>query len=143
MAKIAVIYWSGTGNTEAMAQLVAEGAGVAGDEVVLSNVSDISVDEALACDKVALGCPAMGAEELEDGEFQPFYDEFKAGFGSKPLVLFGSYNWADGEWMATWQNDAKDAGLNLVAEGLICYDGPEDGDKVEDCKQLGETLAKA
>lgn len=144
MAKVAVVYWTGTGNTEAMANLIAEGAKSKDHEVLLGSVSDISVEEAAACDKVALGCPAMGAEELEDTEFQPYYDEFKTVYGGeKPVGLFGSYNWADGEWMMTWQDDAKESGLNLFAEGLICYDAPEDSDRVDDCRAFGKALADA
>lgn len=139
MSKVAVIFWSGTGNTEAMAELVAEGAKSAGAEVEVLNVGDTDVDSALAYDALALGCPAMGDEELEDGEFEPFYSELKEQLGDKPVVLFGSYSWADGEWMTKWVEDAKEAGLNLKAEGLAVFEAPEDENE-EACRELGQKL---
>ncbi len=140
MAKAAVIYWTGTGNTEQMAELIAEGIKEAGSEAEVLQVSDTDVDSALAFDALALGCPAMGDEELEDGEFAPFYDELKEKLGDKPVVIFGSYSWNDGEWMQKWQDDAKDAGLNLKADGLAVFEAPDEDDEVESCKQLGSKL---
>lgn len=142
MSKIAVIYWSGTGNTESMANLVMEGANTEGNEVELFNVSDIDVEKALSFDKLALGCPAMGDETLEEGEFEPFYSELKDKLAARPVVLFGSYSWADGAWMQSWQDDARAAGLNLLADGLICFEAPE-GDMEDKCRELGALLAKA
>lgn len=142
MAKIAVIYWTGTGNTEAMANLVAEGANAVGGQAEVFNVADIDVDTALGYDKFAFGCPAMGDEALEEGEFEPFYSEIKEKLAGKPVALFGSYSWAEGAWMQTWQEDARNSGLNLVADGVICFEAPED-EKAEECKKLGETLANA
>lgn len=146
MAKIAVVYWSGTGNTEMMAEHVAEGCKVNGDEVEVMTVGDTDASSVAAFDKVALGCPAMGDEALEEDEFQPFWDELKTQLASKPVVLFGSFNWAgeDGEgiWMQNWTQDAKDNSVNLVAPGVICYDDPQD-EKVEELVSLGKTLANA
>ena len=139
MAKIAVIYWSGTGNTEAMAGFVAEGAKDAGAEAELFQVSDFDLATLDAYDAFALGCPAMGSEELEYDEFQPFWDEAKGQLGSKKVALFGSYEWADGEWMDTWRADAEDAGVNPV-DTLICYDAP-DAEAEEACRSLGAKLA--
>ena len=101
MSKVAVIYWSGTGNTEAMAQAVAEGAKAAGAEVDLLTCADVNGVEAY--DAVALGCPAMGAEELEDSEFLPMLESIEAALVGKKTALFGSYGWGDGEWMRTWE----------------------------------------
>lgn len=142
MSKIAVVYWSGTGNTEAMANLVAEGAKSAGAEVDVLNVSDTDVASVLAYDKLALGCPAMGDEVLEEVEFEPFYSELKEQVGGRPVALFGSYSWAEGQWMKDWEEDARSQGLNLVSEGLAIFEMPE-GDGEEACRKLGETLAKA
>ncbi len=113
-----VVYWSGTGNTEDMAQNIADALGVEA-----RNVSDVTADEVLENDTIVLGCPAMGAEELEDGEVQPLYDTLKENGKGKRYAFFGSYGWGGGEWMQNWQNDAKDAGLNVVAEGLISNGG--------------------
>lgn len=112
MSKIAVVYWSGTGNTEAMANLVAEGATDAGAEAEVISCADFSADKAAGYDAIAFGCPAMGSEELEYDEFQPMWDEVKETLGDKKVVLFGSYSWAEGEWMDNWKADADEEGVN-------------------------------
>ena len=134
--KTAVIFWSGTGNTEAMAKAVAEGAGVEATPVS-SFSGDLSDYEA-----VALGCPAMGAEELEDSEFEPFYSANESKLAGKNVALFGSYDWGDGEWMRLWADRVKAAGANIVdGEGLIANNTPDE-DALTKCKALGEKLAK-
>ena len=134
--KTAVIFWSGTGNTEAMAKAVAEGAGVEATPVS-SFSGDLSDYEA-----VALGCPAMGAEELEDSEFEPFYSANESKLAGKNVALFGSYDWGDGEWMRLWADRVKAAGANIVGgEGLIVNNTPDD-EALAKCKALGEKLAK-
>ena len=139
MSKIAVVYFTQTGNTEEMAKAVKEGAEAAGAEVELFDVSD-GFDRVDEFDAIAFGCPAMGDEEIESDVFQPIYDECKGKLGDKKVALFGSYGWGDGDWMATWTNDAKDAGLNLVCESVIANEAPDD-DAVEACKKLGAALA--
>ena len=132
----AVIFWSGTGNTEAMAKAVAEGAGVEATPVS-SFSGDLSDYEA-----VALGCPAMGAEELEDSECEPFYSANESKLAGKNVALFGSYDWGDGEWMRLWAGRVKAAGANIVGgEGLIVNNTPDE-DALAKCKALGEKLAK-
>lgn len=134
--KTAVIFWSGTGNTEAMAKAVAEGAGV---EAVAVSAFDGDLSE---FDAVALGCPAMGAEELEDSEFEPFYSANESKLSGKPVALFGSYDWGDGEWMRLWADRATAAGAKLVGgEGLIANNTPDD-EALAKCKELGEKFAK-
>ena len=141
MSKIAVIYWSGTGNTEAMAAAVAEGARGAGAEVDLFQVSEITPDAAAEYGALALGCPAMGAEQLE-GEFEPFFAALESRLSGKKVALFGSYSWADGQWMRDWYERAQSDGANLVGdEGLACYEAP-DADCLAACKALGAELAK-
>lgn len=134
--KTAVIYWSGTGNTEAMAKAVAEGAGAE-----LFGVSEFSgsIDDYEA---LAFGCPAMGAEELEDGEFEPFFSSAESKLSGKKVALFGSYGWGDGEWMRNWENRVKTAGAILVTgEGVIANDAPS-ADDLEKCRKLGRNLAE-
>ena len=140
MNKIAVIYWTGTGNTEVMANEVVAGASAAGAEVTLFNTSDFTVDKAQEFDKFALGCPAMGAEELEDSEFQPLYDQLKAQISGKKVVLFGSYGWGGGEWMNPWKEDAANAGLVLADDPLAIEGAPDDAGN-EKCRELGKVLA--
>ena len=134
--KTAVIYWSGTGNTEAMAKAVAEGAGAE-----LFTVSEFSgnVED---YDAIAFGCPAMGAEMLEEGEFDPFFTEIERRLSGKKVGLFGSYGWGDGEWMRNWEIRVGSDGAVLVGgEGVIANDAPSDDD-LEKCKALGKALTE-
>lgn len=146
MQKIAIVYWSGTGNTEMMAHALAEGCEQNGATAEVFSVDSVDVEQIAAYDKVALGCPAMGDENLEEDEFQPFYDELKTQIKGKKVALFGSFSWAgeDGEglWMQAWHADAVQAGLLPVSEGLICFEAPED-EKREACVSLGALLANA
>ena len=140
MSKIAVVFWSGTGNTEAMADAVAEGAKGAGAEVSVFNVTDFSADKVDEFDAIAFGCPAMGAETLEDSEFEPVFNECEPKLNGRKIALFGSYGWGDGEWMRNWEDTCKGDGANLVCESVICNDAPDD-DALEACKKLGASLA--
>ena len=140
MSKVAVVYWSGTGNTEMMAQKVAEGAKEAGAEVSVLTCADFSADDVDAYDAIAFGCPAMGDEVLEEDEFEPMFDGCKAELKDKKIALFGSYGWGDGEWMRNWEESCKEAGAVLATESVICNDMPDD-DGVENCKALGAALA--
>ena len=139
--KAAVIYWSMSGNTEAMAAAVAEGAVSAGLDVDLKQVSEISARDALAYDALALGCPAMGAEVLEESEFEPFFAELEGSLSGKKVALFGSYGWGDGQWMRDWQERTEAAGADLVnGEGLIVNDAPGEAE-LASCRALGGALA--
>lgn len=141
MSKIAVIYWSQTGNTEMMANAVADGLKEAGAEVTLSHVSDTTAADAAGFDKLALGCPAMGAEVLEECEFDPFFTELESQLAGKKLALFGSYDWGDGQWMRSWVERADSAGANVLNdEGLICNLTPDE-DGLAKCRELGKALA--
>ena len=142
MSKIVIVYWTGSGNTEAMAHAVEEGAQNAGAEVSLNFVSDISADEAASFDHIALGCPAMGNEQLEEYEFEPFFEELLPQLQGKKVVIFGSYSWNEGDWIQLWKDRLNEAGVELVAEPVKAYSYPED-DVLEACKALGERLANA
>lgn len=140
MSKIAVVFWSGTGNTEAMADAVADGAKGAGAEVSVFNVTDFSADKVDEFDAIAFGCPAMGAETLEDSEFEPVFNECEPKLNGKKIALFGSYGWGDGEWMRTWEDTCNSAGAVLATESVICNDSPDD-DATANCNALGAALA--
>lgn len=141
MAAIKVIYWSQSGNTQAMANAVAEGIKEAGKEaeavfVTEANINDIKDDTA-----VALGCPAMGADVLEEADMEPFVTSFESIAAGKNVALFGSYGWGDGEWMRDWTERMIGAGANVLnGEGLICQEAPDD-EMIEECKNLGKQLA--
>ena len=138
--KIAVVYWSSTGNTEAMAQAVVEGAKHAGAEAELFTAAEFDGGKMDEFDAVAFGCPAMGAEELEDGEFAPMFETCESKLSGKKIALFGSYGWGDGEWMRTWEATCREDGANLVSEGVICNEAP-DGEAEAACQALGKALA--
>ena len=140
MSKAAVIYWSGTGNTEAMAKEVLKGAQRAGASAQLFSVSDFDAARIAEFDSFAFGCPAMGSESLEDSEFEPFFASVKEALAGKKVALFGSYGWGDGEWMRSWEEDCAAAGIGLAAESVICNDAPDD-EAVEACRALGAALA--
>jgi flavodoxin short chain len=142
MGNAAVIYWSGTGNTEKMANAVLEGLKGAGAEAELFEVSAISAADAAAYSHLALGCPSMGDEVLEEDSFEPFYTELENSISGKPIALFGSYGWGDGQWMRNWNERCKGKGAKLIADGLIANEEP-DGGALAECKALGEALAKA
>lgn len=141
MSKAAVIYWSGTGNTEAMAEAVLAGIKEAGGEADYFSVSEITADKAAEYDALALGCPAMGAEVLEEDEFEPFFTELEGSLSGKNIVLFGSYGWGDGEWMRNWEERAAAAGAVLAADGVMANEAPDD-DALQSCREAGKALVK-
>ena len=138
MSKVAVIYWSQTGNTQAMAEAVASGAQAKGAEVDVLTPADVT--SVAAYDAVALGCPAMGADELEDGEFLPMLDAIEPELAGKKVALFGSYGWGDGEWMRSWEARCAGKGIALAAASVIANEAPDD-EAAASCAALGEALA--
>lgn len=139
--KVNVIYWSGTGNTEAMAEAIIKGAQDNGAETKLINVEDGVADSDLSeADALALGCPAMGDEELEESYFRPFFDEAKPILKSKKVAIFGSYEWNTGEWMDIWKDECASEGISLV-DALPAYDNP-DAEAIAKCEALGKKLAE-
>jgi flavodoxin short chain len=139
MSKVNIIYWTGTGNTESMANLIAEGAKEKGADVNLINVSSASEADVKDADVVALGSPAMGAEVIEESEMEPFVESISGAVSGKKIALFGSYGWGDGEWMRSWVERMEGYGANLVNDGLIVNEAPEG--ESEECKNLGKELA--
>ena len=139
MSKIAVVYWSGTGNTEQMAFAVLEGAKEKGADAVLFQASEFDASMMDSYDAVAFGCPAMGTEVLEEDEFQPLFDSCETKLSGKKIALFGSYGWGDGEWMRDWEETCKSAGAELVCDSVICNDAPDE-EALSACKELGGAL---
>ena len=140
MSKIAVVYWSGTGNTEAMASAVAEGAREKGAEADLLTASEFSADQVSAYDAIAFGCPSMGAEQLEENEFEPMFTACEGDLQGKNIALFGSYGWGDGEWMRSWEERCSQDGANLAADSVICNEAPDE-EALSECRALGAALA--
>lgn len=140
MSKVAVVYWSGSGNTEEMAKAVVKGAQDKGADAELIYCSDFSAGKVADYDAIAFGCPAMGAEVLEESEFQPMFDEVSSALGGKKIALFGSYGWGTGEWMENWENDCKGAGASLACDSVICNNTPDDEGLMQ-CEALGAALA--
>ena len=142
MKKVAVVYWTGTGNTKIMADALADGAKGAGAEVDILTSADFNASMLGNYDAFAFGCPSMGEEVLEEEEFEPMFTACKSGLSGKKVVLFGSYGWGDGEWMRTWEEDCKEAGIQLVADSVICNEVPDANGKSL-CRALGKAVAEA
>lgn len=144
MDKVNIVYWSQTGNTLAMAEAIAEGVKEAGAEAVVTNAGSAAdiMEELKNAPAFALGCPAMGAEVLEEAEMEPFVMDVEGFASGKKIALFGSYGWGDGQWMRDWADRMETAGAQIVdGEGLICQEAP-DADALSDCKALGKQLAE-
>ena len=139
MSKIAVVYWSGTGNTEAMAQCVAQGVTEAGAECELLTADKFNAGMVSDYSAIAFGCPSMGSEQLEEYDFEPMFSACKSALSGKRIALFGSYGWGDGAWMRTWEEDCRGCGANLVFDSVICCETPDDGAKAS-CVALGKAL---
>ena len=135
--KAAVVYWSGTGNTAAMADLVLEGMRSAGAQAELLECS--MVEDLSEYDAIAFGCPAMGSEQLEDSEFEPMFDSVKKKLSGKRIALFGSYGWGDGEWMRSWEDECRACGIGLACESVLVNGTPEGAD-CDVCRELGKAL---
>ena len=140
MSKVAVVFWSGTGNTAAMATAVEEGAKAAGAEVTVFGPSEFNSTMLADFDGVAFGYPAMGAEVLEENEYEPMFTDVEGSLSGKKIALFGSYGWGDGQWMRDWEERANAAGAQLAYECVMANNAPNDDD-LDECKSLGRALA--
>jgi len=140
MNKIAVIYWSGTGNTESMAKSICKALKASSDVVDLFEVDSVTAEIAGKYDKLALGCSAMGDEVLEEMSFEPFFVELESKLSGMKIALFGSYGWGDGAWMRDWQERVKQSGALLFEEGLMINDTP-DANGLEVCTAFGKRFA--
>lgn len=132
-----IVYWSGTGNTESMAEFIAEGIKKAGKEAEVINVSNADVSSLKNEDILVLGCPAMGDEVLEESEFEPFIEELSSYLNNKKVALFGSYGWGDGAWMRDWEERMTGFGCIMPEDPLIVQSEPNK----EDCIAFGEKIA--
>ena len=142
MDTIIIAYWTQTGNTKAMAEAVGEGVETAGKKADVRHISEVSMDRLREAQAFALGCPAMGAEVLEEGEFEPFFTALEGKLPGKKVALFGSYGWGDGQWRREWQERTEKAGAVLCGEGLIVNEAPDEAG-LESCRALGARLASA
>ena len=141
MSKVAVVYWSGTGNTEQMAESVADGARNAGADVTTFTAAEFDADKMDEFDAIAFGCPSMGAEQLEEDEFEPMFTACESKLSGKKIALFGSYGWGDGQWMRDWVQRTNDANAVIYTdEGLILNETPDD-DGIAKCKEFGKGFA--
>ena len=139
MSKVAVVYWSGTGNTAAMAEAVLAGVQANGGEGTMLTASEFNAEQMDSYDAIAFGCPSMGAEELEETEFAPMFEECEAKLKGKKIALFGSYGWGDGEWMRSWEETCRNDGAFLANDSVICNGAPDDS-ATEECQDLGRAL---
>ena len=139
MSKIAIVFWSATGNTEEMAKAVESGAQEAGAQVSVFSAAEFSADMVADFDAIAFGCPAMGDEVLEEGEFDPMFTDVEKVLSGKKIVLFGSYGWGDGQWMRDWEERCRTAGAELAADSVTANDAPGD-EETQQCRNLGAAL---
>jgi len=142
MGKVAVVYWSGTGNTEKMANHVAAGAKAEGVDADIIQASDFNAGKVANYSAIAFGCPSMGDEVLEEEEFEPMFTDVEGSLESVPVGLFGSYGWGDGEWMRQWEDRCRSKGIKLVSEGVMANESPDVAAET-DCKNLGGLLARS
>ena len=139
MSKVAVVYWSGTGNTQQMAEAVADGARAKGADVSIFGASEFQPDMVSSFDGIAFGCPAMGSEVLEEEEFEPMFSAVEGSLAGKKVVLFGSYGWGDGTWMHDWEDRCSSSGVALAAESVMANEAPGT-EELEACKELGAVI---
>lgn len=139
MSNIAVVYWSDTGNTEAMANLVADGVRSTGWNAEIIDACDFGPDMVARYDAIAFGCPAMGDEVLEEDVFEPMFATVEKSLSGRRVGLFGSYDWGDGQWMRDWADRCRAAGADLVNDGVIANLSPNETE-AEDCRNLGRLL---
>ncbi|MGO5358993.1 flavodoxin [Anaerofustis sp. LCP19S3_F7] len=139
MSKVAVVYWSGTGNTEMMAQMVEAGIVEAGGSASVMTSAEFNSDMIDEFDAIAFGCHSMGSEQLEESEFEPMFREVEDKLSGKKIALFGSYGWGDGEWMRNWEDECSSDGATMAHESVICCGAPDDSAN-EDLKALGKAL---
>lgn len=139
MSKVAVVYWSGTGNTAAMAGAVEEGAKKRGAEVSVFGPDKFTADMVSEYDGIAFGCPAMGAEVLEESVFEPMFTNIEGSLSGKNIALFGSYGWGDGQWMRDWEDRCRTAGAKLACDSVMANNAPGE-DALEECRDLGAAL---
>lgn len=139
MANVLVVYWSGTGNTEIMANRISEGLRSEGLIVDTKSVDQISTRDVTNYDKIAFGCPSMGVEVLEEEEFEPFFSQIEGDLGGKKVALFGSYGWGEGEWMDAWRERTEDTGADLF-DVLIINSTPS-SDEEDQCVEFGRNFA--
>ncbi|MFW2490038.1 flavodoxin [Clostridium chromiireducens] len=135
-----IVYWSGTGNTEKMAQLIGKGITEGGKESEVTNVSDVNVNELLNEDILVLGCSAMGDEVLEESEFEPFIEEISTKISGKKAALFGSYGWGDGQWMRDFEERMIGYGCSIIGDPLIVQNEPDDNE--QDCIDFGKRITQ-
>mgnify|MGYP004522888977 FL=1 len=140
MSKVAIVYYSGTGNTEAMANAVAEGAAEAGAQTTVFRAAEFDASMMDNFDAIAFGCPSMGSEELEEEEFAPMFSACESKLSGKKTALFGSYGWGDGEWMRNWDDTCRSDGAVMACDFVICNETPDD-EAIASCMDLGKALA--
>ena len=139
MSKVAVVFWSGTGNTQAMADAVADGAKANGADVTVFEAYKFGPDQVSDFDGIAFGCPAMGSEVLEEDEFEPMFSSVEGSLSGKKVALFGSYGWGDGTWMRDWEDRCTSSGISLATESVMANEAPG-AEELEACKALGAAL---
>ncbi|QIK69864.1 flavodoxin [Erysipelothrix sp. HDW6C] len=124
--KPTIIYWTGSGNTQIIADAIQESVEALGYECPSNYVSDVQASDVADADLFFLGCPAMSGEDVEEYEFRPFLDDLKPLITGKKVVLFGSYDWGDGEWMINWNQEMVDANITVAEKIQVQWEPTEE-----------------
>ena len=138
--KTVIIYWTGSGNTGKMAELIAEGLKSKGAMVESFLVSTANLEMVADADLVLLGSPSMGMEVVEEFEMEPFVASLEGKIQGKKMALFGSYGWGDGQWIRDWEERMKGYGAKIELESLGIQGEPT-GSDAENCIAFGVALA--
>lgn len=136
--KIALVYYSGTGNTEAMAEIIrSELQGKA--EVTVIDPPAFGPGDIEKYDAFAFGCPAMGQEVLEEEIFEPMFASIEGSLNGRKIIIFGSYGWGDGEWMRNWEERCIADGAVLAHAPVIANEAPDETAEAE-LKEAADSL---
>ncbi|MDO9098074.1 MAG: flavodoxin domain-containing protein [Candidatus Methanoperedens sp.] len=139
MAKLAIIYGTGFGNTGIMAKAIEEGARNAGIEVLMKKVEEASPADVERADAIVIGSPTY------KGAGMPTVIKFVESLSKLPLkgkvgAAFGSYGWS-GEAAGAISKKLKGYGMDVIEPDLRIKRIPE-AEGIETCKELGKVIAE-
>lgn len=124
--KVSIAYYSETGNTQQLADILANSLSDLGAEVYKAAVSDVENEQFLSGDLLIFATPASGAEEIDQLEMQAFIDDIASQLSGRKIFLCGTYGWGDGEYMQAWSEAMQNLGCELVHEPFVCLEAPDE-----------------
>ncbi len=136
--KVNIVYWTGSGNTLMIADALYQGAEDGGHTVNSVYVNDMSAEDFAKADILCLGCPAMSGEDIEEYEFRPYYEDLKPYLEGKKVILFGSFDWGEGEWMQKWTAETKDVGADVIHS--LAYQWTPEQEQLDEAYEIAKHL---